>query len=943
MGQSSDGVDAPSSGCVPSPTRRTLATAMLVCAMAFVIALVILPMGCDSEEPPYDFEWRTPIPMPNVTGYTSWGITVDGRTGDTYCIDVEFDAYNTSGYLLTYYRYDAEGDLLELAGSSWVPSLYSNIYWSYIIFGGHLYTFYQDFSTRDKLHLSMDGSTSDPLNLTLPSLSNVRVLGSYEDDILLEVIYHDFQNGGWVFALYSVNADTLNLTKRTMFSYSSSSLHSLTSFFRHGAYYWTQNVENTTEADPSLRYQTIMYIYDIENARTAGPIILTKESGDPQVVHYYPYDVDTHGDIHVLDPQHSKLSRFSPAGDLLGEVSIPPPPYDGINYSVQWSNILINASDRVFLFGTLSSGFQWYYDNIITTVIDREYQDVPTPRLLNPGLQFVYSMGTPVINRTDTIFLILSCHDVTTYDGLTYQIPLTPDLTVDPATYRLDETRGDPEPVMISFNVSNVGWAPSERFVASVLERANASSDYSPIGVFSCDDALSRDEAAAFTMRTRLSHGAHWIKIVVHDVSPYENNRLNNALEVLAYVNMNTPPDLTVALPENGTVCDERALASGTSSDFDGDAPLTIYVTGLPRPVPSAVGPGEWGLEVGLGDVPSGDYWLSFVAFDGMDFSPPEHRLVRIDRPQDSLTLRSFSPGGDVSLIVGEVAAFSIHVTERLSRPISYTWTLDGVTVASGSPSHVLEGLQAGTHALTVGASSGLASLEHGWSISVRSLVAPTIAPVSPDHSLTLGKRTVQTFEVAITNPDEVQYAVLWLSDGALLSRERETSRRISFDRSGDHTVSALLRWGTGEAEASWDVTVLNSPPRLVSWSPDGDITILEETDIELSVGVEDDDGDELDYRWEASGLAVGADGIAHLNLTCPYTPGVNRTVRVTASDGESTVSRTWTIVSPSKSEPPPTAPHSTRPDTTWLLLALILGVGSALTVGFHLGRRRWG
>jgi hypothetical protein len=822
-----------------------------------------------------------------------------------------------------------------------VPSLYSNIYWSYIIFGGHLYTFYQDFSTRDKLHLSLDGSTTDLLNLTLPFSSNVRVLGSYEDDILLEVIYHDFQYEGFAFALYSVNADTLNVTKRTMFIYSSSSLHSPTSLFRHGAYYWTQYVENTTEADPSLRFQTIMYIYDIESDETDGPIVLTKEPGDPQVNHYYPYDVDTHGDIHILDPQHSKLSRFSPAGDLLGEVSIPPPPYDGINYSVQWSDILINASDRVFLFGTLSSGFQWYYDNIITTVIDREYQDVPTPRLLNPSLQFVYYMGTPVINRTDTIFLILSCHDATTYYGLTYQIPLTPDLTVDPATYRLEETRGDPEPVKISFNVSNVGWAPSERFVASVLERANVSSDYSPIGVFSYDDALSRGEAAAFTMRTRLSHGAHWIKIVVHAVSPFENNRRNNALEVLAYVNVNTPPDLTVALPENGTVVGDMLLASGTASDFDGDAPLTIYVTGLPHPVPPAVGPGEWALETGLGVVPSGDYWLSFVAFDGMDFSPPVHRFVRIDRPGDSLSLQSFSPDGDVSLIVGEVAAFSIYVTERLSRPISYTWTLDGTTVASGSPQHVLEALHAGTHTLIVGASSALASLEHGWNISVRSLVAPTIAPVSPDHSLMLGKRTEQTFEVAITNPDEVQYEVLWLSDGALLSRERETGCQVSYDRSGDHTVSALLRWGTGEAEVSWDVTVLNSPPRLVSWSPDGNVTILEETDVELSVVAEDDDGDELDYRWEASGLAVGADGTGHLNLTCPYTPGVNRTVRVTASDGESTVSRTWTIVSPSKSEPPPTVPHSSNPDLAWPLLMLVVAVAIAVAVGFYLGTRR--
>jgi len=341
--------------------------------------------------------------------------------------------------------------------------------------------------------------------------------------------------------------------------------------------------------------------------------------------------------------------------------------------------------------------------------------------------------------------------------------------------------------------------------------------------------------------------------------------------------------------------------------------------------------------------VPSGDYWLSFVAFDGMDYSPPAHRFVRIDRPIDSLMLHGFSPEGDVKMIVGDLAPFSIYVTERLSRPISYAWRLDGDTAASGSPQYAFEALQAGEHVLAVEVSSGLASLQHVWNISARALIAPSILPVSPDRSLTLMKRVMQDFAVSITNPDSVPYEILWLNDGVLLSRVRDASCRVSYDRSGAHNVSALLRWGNGEAGVSWAVTVLNSPPRLVSWSPNATVTILEDTTIDLSVTVQDDDGDQLSFQWEGAGLDADADGDSTLNLTCAYTPGVNRTVSVIASDGEDRVSMTWSVVSPPKVVPPPTVPHSTGPNVTWLFIALILVVATAVTVGYYLGTRRRG
>ena len=369
----------------PSSLSNTLAISILSCSLGLVLAILIVPMGCDSQEPPYDFEWISPVPMPNSTDPAGWDLSIDGRTGDVYCTAIVIDPFNYTTRYLTYYRYDPAGLRFEWAGSCPVPDDYYRWDWDYTIFDGHCYSFFTD-DYGGKLHLSLDGNASDPLNITLPFRTNLHVLATYNDEILLEG-YH--AESGYVFDLYSINADTLAWKKQTMFKYASSRLSSWTSVFRDGKYYWTQYAENMSEPDPSLRYQTLFCIYDIESAKTDGPTIFLKESNPhPSGFSTFPFDVDSHGDIHLLDPTLSKVRRFSPSGDLLGEISIPPPPYDGENYTVQWSTILINESDRIYLFGSINNNNMWFVNGITSVIVDREYFYVPRPRRIGLGTQF---------------------------------------------------------------------------------------------------------------------------------------------------------------------------------------------------------------------------------------------------------------------------------------------------------------------------------------------------------------------------------------------------------------------------------------------------------------------------------------------------------------------------------------------------------------------------
>jgi hypothetical protein len=102
--------------------------------------------------------------------------------------------------------------------------------------------------------------------------------------------------------------------------------------------------------------------------------------------------------------------------------------------------------------------------------------------------------------------------------------------------------------------------------------------------------------------------------------------------------------------------------------------------------------------------------------------------VVNVNRPP---VIDSVYPNGTAVQITGlRFQDFRANATDPDGDPLSYRWTLDGLTLngtGGAGPSLRLQGLKAGTHALTVTVSDGELNVSRSWTVTVKNDTPPVV------------------------------------------------------------------------------------------------------------------------------------------------------------------------------------------------------------------------
>ena len=926
--------------------RRQLTVTLTVPILIMFVAVIL---ACESEasgEVLDNFEWKVPG-MSHVTGYDqrSEAVLTDPVTGEVYVVFID-KQIRTQGWTvnsLVCARIDpATGHLIDC----WAFEYKGNerTYMSledraFLIHDGHFYfLFYSE--EGGKVHLRMDNGTKDVLSWTLPPFGNnvphYRIIGIDRDRLYFMV--REEKDGETWFYQYTVFLDDFDWTKFTVMV-CPFELARVEYLFRDGRIYFLM--------ERNIATYTCDFVLDRIDTRTGERMFLRELAIDKIFWDSdFRFDVDSDGNLHVLlEDQERILYKVAPTGELLSSIDLNSLWGTGNeSYRIRHSEILVNRTDHIYVIGR---SYPNHYDNgaLVSFVLSSDYSGEILRHVINASdPNFFFHGNFAGMNGTGEIFVAW----YTLIDDLvrvlfSYQIPLTPDLSPIATCFRVLEVPGEPEPVTLRIRIDNVGRAISNSHWVEVAYSLNGSEPFDILVDLEMDLHLRPGDSYDFVRSMALPQGSHLLRVRVHDVSPYENNVLNNVFQTWFYVANNNPPTIGVVSPEEGQAFSEEIMVSGTSEDLEPEGELTTYITGLPSMSLTIQGRGPWNRTIDLDDVLSGEYILGFRAYDGQDYSRPVYRRVRVSRDVDQLRLDSFYPSGDVTLIEGDEETFFFNVTDPLARSLDNRWRIGSETWANGGGSYHFIADRTGDFSLSVEVTNGLTTLSHTWNITVLPLIPPRIDEHFPTSlSLSMKKRESISFSVRVINHHDLPYSLIWTLDGEVLPEDGNISSPLSFDTSGEHQVSVLLIAADITDSVTWDITVTNSAPTLDSWKPSDPVLVIEEeANVTFEVLAIDDDSDMLDYLWTIDGrrLPESTSGIVIIRLPCDN--DTHYEVRAEVSDGEVTESLVWTI-----QPQPPVTPTVTPEDTlSWrtvgVSVAIFLAVVGAMAFAIYHVRRQ--
>ncbi len=891
--------------------------------------------------------------MSRISGYDqrSEAVLTDEITGEIYVVYVNREI-RSSGWTvnsLTCAHVDVEtGKLVD----RWAFDYRGNTraYGSlsdraFLVHDGHFYFLY--YSEEDELvHLRTDNDTVDRLTLTLPAhgpVPHYRIIGIYNDRLYFMV--REEKDGEALFHQYTIFLDDFDWSKVTVMVQS----------FEIARVEYLLKDRMLYVLMERIVSQDWPYIYDfvLDGINMTTGARLSPRNLDIEVLGRYAeirFDIDSEGNLHiVLENQDQILYKVSPTGEVLSTVDLQTLwGEDNESYRILDADVLVNRTDHVYVIGR--SYPNHYSSGVLASfVLSSDYSKEILRHIINDGdPRFFYWGNLATMNGTGAVYVAWhSLVDDLTQVLFSHQIPLTPDLEPNATGFCVAEEPGAPEPVTLSIPIDNVGRAPCRSYWVDMAYSLNGSGPFERLIDRRIDTLLRSGTSNVFELSTAIPQGSHRLRVVVHDVSPYENNVLNNVFEAWFYVASNNPPTIEILTPLDGQVVKDLLVLSGITEDLETGGSLTTFITGPPPIVLSIEARGLWNHTIDIADVVSGEYVFSFRAYDGTDYSGYVLRRVRISRDIDRLRLDSLSPEGDVALLEGEEETLFFNASDPLSRPLDHRWRIGSGRWTEGGNYHHFRGETPGRFSLQVEVTNGITSLSHIWNITVVELIPPRIDGFSPDDpSVILGKRERIDLMIVVVNPHGLPYQVIWTLDGNVLEGSEVHSRSLSFESSGERVVSALLLCAMTSESVSWDVTVTNSVPTLESWTPlDLILSIEEVVEVVFEVLATDGDGDPLDYLWtvDGEGLPSNTSGIVVITLPCnndaPYI------VEVQVTDGEAWESLEWTI----QPEPPisPTVnPESSIPwKTVGLSIAILIAVVcSMLFAIYHVrGRSRQG
>jgi hypothetical protein len=876
---------------------------MLVSILLFLIATLVLTIDSGAAEVVDNFEWKVPG-MNRENGCDQWteGILTDEVTGEVYVVYQNREPYSQdwSNDSIVCARLDPDTGTLT---DRWVyhyPVKDRNMYYyfpknrQYLVHDDHFYFLYY---TREDMtvHLRIDDMSEDQKRWYIGEFQ-LRILGVREGN--LTFIVDNWERDAVV--LFTVSLDNFTTKMKDIFTYSFDTTGRRYQY-RNGAVhavFWKQ----TRHSDSTYSYNLMIDRHYIDLELRLGPTSVDVDAID------YPgttnFDVDSEGNCHIMYVDYygsdQWLHKVTTSGDVVASIDLDHLMDDiDVNFTEPWLYVLVNRTDQVYLLGRFTPN---HYGNSVlcSFAISPTYDGTMLRHFIYPGLPNLnYRFDHVVMNRTGEIF-------ITWYamvDGLyrvffSHQIPLTPDLEVKPSGFRFQEVRGTTDPIRISVMISNVGRADSNSHWVEVSYSLDGSEPFVTVMDLRMEIPMAPDENYTFERSMSLPQGNIRFRLRIHDVTPYENNRLNNVIMRWFFVSNNNPPTVLVELPEDGSTLRKTMTIKGVTDDRDVGGVVTTSMTGLPSLPMTIEGRGPWYRTLDLSDVPSGVYVLSFQAYDGDYFSDVVYRKVRIARADDELRLISIHPSGDVTLLEGERYMFYFNATDPLTSTIDYRWGLGSDEWVPGGNAFLFEAFDVGNHKLRVEVTNGFTSLSHSWNITVIELIAPSIGGVEPaGPDVTLRKEEEERFSIEVSNPHEQPFTLRWTLGGQMISGEESKTVILSFESSGHYSLSVRLFATSSQDSMTWEITVTNEAPEIVSWTP-LNLTLVIDDDKVMVFEVEafDADSDLLRYVWSVDGEVLVGEETQGCSIDLPFMNMTDYQIIVSVSDGEEHVEHLWTV-----------------------------------------------
>jgi predicted glutamine amidotransferase len=169
-----------------------------------------------------------------------------------------------------------------------------------------------------------------------------------------------------------------------------------------------------------------------------------------------------------------------------------------------------------------------------------------------------------------------------------------------------------------------------------------------------------------------------------------------------------------------------------------------------------------------------------------------------------------------------------------------------------------------------------------------------TYTPVETSPSVNEGEDL--EFTHTSTDPDGDTLTYEWLLDGAFQSADQNWTYTPNYDSSGNHVVKLIVSDGSANVSQEWNVTVVNvnRPPKIDSYSPTTDPTIIEGDTQEFSISPSDPDGDDLLIQWYLNGTPTSTEDT--YTFTSNYASAGIYNITVTVSDGLEQTTYQWTL-----------------------------------------------
>ncbi|MEW5759239.1 MAG: Ig-like domain-containing protein [Candidatus Thermoplasmatota archaeon] len=332
----------------------------------------------------------------------------------------------------------------------------------------------------------------------------------------------------------------------------------------------------------------------------------------------------------------------------------------------------------------------------------------------------------------------------------------------------------------------------------------------------------------------RLSEGLHKITLYIDD------GNYNSSTSIFIRV-LNSPPDVIVSSPLNGSIYNSSELIEFNSSlttDFDSDLLSFYWLSNISGNIGTSASFttrlkfGEHAITLFVND---GSYNISKTINITILNSPP---TPIITSPKEGSKFNS----------TDSIFFDGTNTTDIDNDVISITW-FSSIRGYIGSGKSFYKQLPQGEHKIVLYADDGKHNVSAVVNITVMNS-PPTVVIKSPKANAVFDSDKSIHFSVSAIDIDNDKLTYYWTSNiSGFLSKADKFDSKLKF---GMHKITVYVNDGKHNVSASVNITVNNMPPKIEIVSPKDGSSFFSDEIINFSVSAEDLDNDELSYYWES-------------------------------------------------------------------------------------------